>query len=103
MQIDTIRRHMRIIKRVASAVEDPNEPAYAHSALYYFERNEELWGRKAPQVTLQESIRYFDAFQAALPEQEDLRSASEVLHILMLRGHTPKFTARNWNGSTIVV
>lgn len=94
MQIDTIRRHMRIMKRVSGAVENPNEPSYMYSALWYFERNEELWGRKAPQVNLQESVRYFDSFQAALPDQEDLRSAAEALHVLMLRGHVPKFTQR---------
>lgn len=95
MQLDGVRRHMRIIKRLAAATPNPQAPEYENSALFFFERNEEIWGRRRSEVFLQESARYLDAFQASLPELEDLRSAAEALHVLTLRGHSPKINGRN--------
>ena len=64
MNIYGVRVHLRILRRLSMAVVDSTQPAYQDSALYYFDRNEEMWGRKAPEVQMQESVKYFDSFQA---------------------------------------
>ncbi|CAJ1443165.1 unnamed protein product, partial [Effrenium voratum] len=81
-------------QRLSLAVLDPSSPAYPESALYFFDRNEEIFGRKAPQVLLQESTRTFDCFQSALPNLDDLRMAATNLHILLLRGYNVKMSQR---------
>ena len=94
LSVGTIRLHLRVLRRLSLAMLDNSAPAYEGSALYWFDRNEELWGRKGPQVTLQENARSFDAFQAALPNLDDLRDASMTLHILLLRGNNVKMAGR---------
>lgn len=64
MTVGTIRLHLRILRRFSMAVSDMNAPSYDESALYYFDRNEELWGRRSVQVILQESTKLLDSFQA---------------------------------------
>ena len=63
MTLFNIRLHLRILRRLSVAVCDPINPSYKESALYYMERNEEVFGRRAKEVSLQESTKYFDAFQ----------------------------------------
>ncbi|CAE7714171.1 unnamed protein product [Symbiodinium sp. CCMP2592] len=94
LSVGTIRLHLRVLRRLSLAMVDSGTPAYEGSALYWFDRNEELWGRKGIQVTLQENARNFDAFQAALPNLDDLRDASMNLHILLLRGNNIKLSGR---------
>ena len=94
MTVSNIRLHLRILRRLSLAVLDPSSPAYPESALYFFDRNEEIFGRKAPQVLLQESTRTFDCFQSALPNLDDLRMAATNLHILLLRGYNVKMSQR---------
>ena len=52
-------------------------------------------GSKAAQVCLQESAKYLDAFVAAVPDASDLRSVSETLRVMLLRGCPLKLTGRN--------
>ena len=94
MTVATIRLHLRILRRLSLAVLDTGAPAYKDSALYYFDRNEEIFGRKGTQVALQENCRSFDSFQSALPNLDDLREASKNLHLLLLRGYNIKLTGR---------
>ena len=94
MTVPTIRLHLRILRRLSMAVVDTGAPVYQGSALYFFDKNEEIWGRTATQVALQESCRSFDSFQSALQNLEDLREASKNLHLLLLRGYNVKLTGR---------
>lgn len=94
MNVKNVRLHIRILRRLSLAVEDPAAPVYKNSALYYFERNEGLFGRKAPEMAVQESGKYLDQFQAALPDLADLRNAAETWHILNLRGCAPRLAGR---------
>ena len=82
MDVSSIRRHLRILRRLASATVDANNPTYEYSALYFLDKNEETFGRKAEECLMQESCRYLDNFQASLPDLSDLRNACEALHIL---------------------
>lgn len=66
MTVGTIRLHLRILRRLSMAVADQGDMKYQNSALYFFDRNEELWGRRCSQVALQESTKYFDAFQVGI-------------------------------------
>lgn len=95
MTIGNVRLHLRLLRRCSMAVLDPGSPRYEGSALDYFERNENVWGRRAEQTALQESGKYFDAFQAALPNLCDLRCAAENLHIAQLRGYSMRIGGRN--------
>ena len=61
----------------------------------FFERLEELWGRKSVQTTMNENLRTLDAFQAALPDLDDLRNAAETYFILLLRGAPLRIGVRN--------
>jgi hypothetical protein len=84
MSLDTIRRHMRILRRFAAAG-DPSTGQYDGSALYYIDKLEEIYGRRAEQTQLQESVRYLDSFQSALPDQQDLAAAAEDIYIYIYR------------------
>ena len=95
MDVASIRRHLRILRRLASATVDANNPTYEYSALYFLDKNEETFGRKAEESLMQESCRTLDNFQASLPDLSDLRNACEALHILQLRGHKVKLTGRS--------
>ena len=67
MNIYNIRLHMRVLRRLSMAVLDQGDPKYEESALAYFDKNEEIFGRKGKQVAvLQESTKALDAFQADL-------------------------------------
>ena len=81
--------HVRVVKRLSDSVADESHPTYEDSALYFFHRNEELWGRNNEATILQESIYALDSLQAALPSNSQLRNAAENLHILLLRGYRP--------------
>ena len=94
MTIQNVRLHLRILRRLSMAVVDETAPSYQDSALFFFDRNEELWGRKSSEVLLQENTRSLDTFQAALPNLQDLRTASECLHILLLRKANIKLVGR---------
>ena len=76
MTIQNVRLHLRILRRLSMAVVDETAPNYQDSALFFFDRNEELWGRKSSEVQLQENTRSLDTSQAALPNLQDLRTAS---------------------------
>ena len=94
MGVKNVRLHLRILRRCSLAVKDQSAPKHEYSALYYFERNEEIWGRRAAETALQESTRYFDSFQSALPDLSDLRNAAECSHVTMLRGYNVKVAGR---------
>ena len=64
MTIYNVRLHLRVLRRLSLAVVDVSKPTYEGSALFVFDRNEELWGRKSNKVVLQESAKNFDLFQA---------------------------------------
>ena len=81
--------HVRVVKRLSDSAADEAHPKYEDSALYFFHRNEELWGRMHEATNLQESIFALDSFQAALSSNSQLRNAAENLHILLLRGYRP--------------
>ena len=81
MSLDTIRRHMRILRRFAAAGVDQSTVQYDGSALYFIDKLEEIYGRRAEQTQLQESVRSLDSFQSALSEQQDLVAATEDIHI----------------------
>ena len=94
MNVANVRLHLRVLRRLSMAVADTGSPAYADSALFFFDRNEEIFGRKGQQTLLQESARAFDSFQSALQSLDELRMASENLHILLLRGCNIKMSGR---------
>lgn len=94
MTVQNIRLLLRILRRLSLAVVDESKPSYEDSALYFFDRNEEIWGRKQVEVQLQENARSLDTFQAAIPNLDDLRDASEALHVLLLRKANLKLTGR---------
>lgn len=94
MNVPNVRLHLRVLRRLSMAVADPANPAYVDSALFFFDRNEEIFGRKGQQTLLQESARTFDSFQSALQSLDELRLASENLHILLLRGCSIKMSGR---------
>ncbi len=75
-------------------MKDSANPSYDHSSLYFFERNEAVFGRSSPQCSLQETPRALNQFQASLVDLDDLRTATENLHCLFLRGFVPKLTGR---------
>ncbi|CAK0856763.1 unnamed protein product [Prorocentrum cordatum] len=95
MNLYNIRLHLRILRRLSMAVADVGAPAYKDSALCYFDRNEEIWGRKHPNVTMQETGRSFDAFQSAVPDLGDLRVLAETYHVMLLRGYNVKASGRH--------
>ena len=76
------------------AVLDFLRPQVHVSGLHWFERNEQFWGRRAPETALQESTRDFDQFQSALPDLNELRDAAENMHVAMLRGYNNKVAGR---------
>jgi len=90
MSVANVRLHLRVPRRLSLAVLDQANPSYEHSALFYFDKNEEFFGRKGSQTVLQESVKYFDAFQSAVPDLTDLRNVSETLHVMFLRGYPVK-------------
>ena len=98
MTMVNIRTHMRIARRSAQAVLDPVDPKHTHSALYYWEKVEALFGRSGTEARLTESLRALDHFQAALPCNDDLRAASEVYFISALRGANLPWTTRDVAG-----
>ena len=81
-----VRMHMRVLRRFSMAVTDELNPTYEKSGLYYLERCQEIWGRRAPQTALNENIRHLDAFQAAVTTLSDLQIACETHFYLLLRG-----------------
>ena len=91
----SVRCHMRLLRRFSMAVANPSQPQHHESALWYFGRNEEIFGRRAPETTLQESARNLDALQSAIPDLTDLRLASGNLHVMLLRGYTLKTSGRH--------
>lgn len=95
MNLYNVRLHMRLLKRFSMAVVDAANPSHTQSALYYMERNEEVFGRRTAETAMQESARALDAFQSALPDPSDLRIACENLHIVNLRGHSIKTLGRH--------
>ncbi|CAJ1436313.1 unnamed protein product [Effrenium voratum] len=85
MTVSNIRLHLRILRRLSLAVLDPSSPAYPESALYFFDRNEEIfWPQGAAGA----------AARSALPNLDDLRMAATNLHILLLRGYNVKMSQR---------
>ncbi len=94
MSIHSVRLHLRILRRLSLAVADQAEPKYHESAIYWWDRNEEIFGRKCKEVVLQESSRNFDQFVAAIPDFADLRNVSETLHVMFLRGYSLKLHGR---------
>ena len=98
MTLANIRTHMRIVRRSAQAVLDPVDPSHTHSALYYWEKVEALFGRSSGEARLTESLRALDNFQAALPNNDDLRAAAEVFFISTLRGANLPWTTRDVAG-----
>lgn len=94
MTLINIRLHLRVLRRLSMAVVDQRKPSYEQSALYFFDRSEEVFGRRAPEVALQESTKAMDAFQAGIPDLDDLRVASETFHIMLLRGYNIRPAAR---------
>lgn len=94
MSLKNVRLHLRIFRRLSLAVENQAQPAYEGSALWYFDRNEELFGRRSAEAGLQESTRWLDAFQASLVDLSDLQVAAKNLHILLLRGTVLKLCGR---------
>ena len=94
MNVKNIRQHLRILRRLSLAVVGEGTPAYKDSALYFFDRNEEIWGRRCDQVAVQESPKYLDTFQATLPSLGALRDAAENFHVALLRGFSQKVNGR---------
>jgi hypothetical protein len=86
LSLPNCRTTLRIVRRLSESFEDVLKPGYKNSALYFWEQNEQFWGRHAPQTYIQENMRNMDLFQAALPCNDDLRIASENFHIMTLRG-----------------
>jgi len=95
MTLYNVRLHTRIFKRLSMSVLDESNPKYDQSALFWVDRNEDLWGRKGAQTMLQESGRSFDAFVAAIPDNKDLRNVAETYHVMLLRGYNVKAHGRN--------
>lgn len=77
------------------AVANQAEPVYEFSALYWFDRSEEVFGRKTKECAMQESGKYFDTFVATIPDMNDLRNVAETLHVMLLRGYSLKLTGRS--------
>ena len=98
MTLLNIRTHMRIVRRSAASVWDPTDPKHEYSALYYWEKVEAFFGRSSAEARLTESLRGLDHFQAALPNNDDLRIASEVYFISALRGANLPWTIRDVAG-----
>ena len=94
MKLYGVRLHLRVLRRLSMAVLDPAQPKYEYSGLYYMDRNEEIFGRLAPQMFMQEAPRIFDAFQSSVTDLNDLRLACENLHVLWLRGSQLKLSLR---------
>jgi len=46
MSVANVRLHLRVLRRLSLAVLDQANPSYEHSALFYFDKNEEFFGRK---------------------------------------------------------
>ena len=94
MSLYNIRLHLRVYKKVANAVADPLKPQHEDSALHWFERNEELWGRRATQCTLQEQPRVLDTFTSSFSDAMDLRAAAQTLHVMQLRNYNVKSSVK---------
>lgn len=90
MNLYNVRLHLRVLRRTSMAVCHPANPEYKDSGLYFWDRNEEIFGRKSPQTFLQETGRSFDAFLSAVPNLDDLRAVSEAIHVMFLRGYNIK-------------
>lgn len=103
LTVHNVRLHIRILRRLSLAVVDPAVPVYHESALYFFDRNEEIYGRRSKEMVLQESPRYFDSFVASIPEPADLRNAAETLHVMLLRGYNLKLSGRGVTETAIIV
>lgn len=95
MNLYNVRLHLRLLRRFSFAVEDPSKPAHKNSALFFMERQEEIFGRRSHETQMQESARALDAFQVAVPDPQDLRIACENLHIVSLRGYSIKTLGRH--------
>jgi hypothetical protein len=95
MTLHLVRSHLRILRRASMAVSDTSNPTYEYSALYYLDRNEEVFGRRVQEVAFQESVKYLDGFIAAIPDAGDLRNTMETVHYLLLRGVQLKLTGRS--------
>ena len=89
---------MRIVRRSAQAVLDPVDPKHTYSALFYWGKVETVFGRSSAEARLTESLRGLDQFQAALPNNDDLRAAAEVFFISTLRGANLPWTTRDVAG-----
>ena len=72
MSIGNVRLHLRVLRRTSFAVLDQSQPKYNDSALYWLDRNEELWGRKGHQVAMQETSKSIDMFTSCIPDLSDL-------------------------------
>jgi hypothetical protein len=94
MNAQTIRLHVRILKRVSMAVTDQGAPCYKDSALFFFDQIEGVFGRKSIQMTMQENNRTFDSFVAAVTDFNDLRLLAETYYVMLLRDYPVKITAR---------
>ena len=68
LTLHQVRSHLRILRRASMAVIDSSNPKYELSALYFFDRNAEVFGRRMPEVAFQESVKYLDGFIAAIPD-----------------------------------
>ena len=90
MNIGNVRLHLRVLRRASFAVLDQSQPKYEDSALYWLDRNEELWGRKGHQVAMQETSKSIDMFTSCIPDLSDLRLVCETLHVMFLRGYNIK-------------
>jgi hypothetical protein len=95
LTLHQVRSHLRILRRASMAVIDSSNPTYEYSALYYLDRNEEVFGRRVQEVAFQESVKYLDSFIAAVPDAGDLRNTVETVHYLLLRGVQLKLTGRS--------
>ena len=87
MNVRHIRLHLCVLRRLSMAVRDMSQPMHTDSALYWFEKSEEICERQCASTSIQESPKYLDAFCTALADTQRLRDAAEKLQTALLRGH----------------
>ena len=87
--------HLRVLRRLSMAVADQANPVHEKSGLWFLEKCQEIWERRAPQTTLTESVRQLDGFAAACVDMNELQMACEAHFYMVLRGNVTKLADRN--------
>ena len=94
----SVRMHLRVLRRLSTAVVDQANPVHENSGLFFLEKCQEFWGRRTPQTALNESVRQLDGFAAACADVNELQMACEAHFYMVLRGNVMKLSDRNVGG-----